>query len=227
MHITIAIDGPSGAGKSTVSHEVAQKLNILHLDTGAMYRAVALYCHQAGIDAADEAAVAAALQGGACRLDIVYRDGCQATLLNGRDVSGDIRQEHIGILASKVSCHAGVRRHLVSLQQDLAARTDMVMDGRDIGTVVLKNAPLKVFLTASLEARAERRMKELAQKGVAGDYAQVYRDLAARDEQDMNRQTDPLRRAEDAVVVDSSALTQRQTVEQILRLVDKVYGKQA
>lgn len=224
MLITIAIDGPSGAGKSTLSDEVAKRLDILHLDTGAMYRAAGLACLKSGISPKDEEAVTRFIAGGGADITVQYQNRRQLTLLNGENVSEDIRTEEAGLAASAVSCYPAVRRHMVALQRALAARTPMVMDGRDIGTVVLKDAKLKIFLTASPEARARRRVRQLAEKGVKADYDTVLRNLAARDKQDSEREADPLRRARDAVLLDTSDMTFQEALERIIQLTEAVYG---
>ena len=216
--LNIAIDGPVGAGKSTIADEVASRLGILHLDTGAMYRAVGLAVLQHGIDLQDEEAVTALCR--QSQVDVRYENGAQVTLLDGQDVTGLIRSQEVGTAASAVSRYAGVRRLLVQRQQELAQTQPMLLDGRDIGTVVLPNAPVKIYLTATPEARAMRRLKQLLEKGETADFAEVLAEVNARDEQDMNRAVDPLRQAEDAVVVDSSDLTFEETVQAILRLTE-------
>lgn len=218
--LNIAIDGPVGAGKSTIADEVASRLGILHLDTGAMYRAVGLAVLQHGIDLQDEEAVTDLCK--QSQVDVRYENGAQVTLLDGRDVTGMIRSQEVGTAASAVSRYAGVRRLLVQRQQELAQTQPMLLDGRDIGTVVLPNAPVKVYLTATPEARAMRRLKQLLEKGETADFAEVLAEVNARDEQDMNRAVDPLRQAEDAIVVDSSNLTFEETVQAILRLAEAV-----
>ena len=218
--LNIAIDGPVGAGKSTIADEVASRLGILHLDTGAMYRAVGLAVLQHGVDLQNEEAVTDLCK--QSQVDVRYENGAQVTLLDGRDVTGMIRSQEVGTAASAVSRYAGVRRLLVQRQQELAQTQPMLLDGRDIGTVVLPNAPVKVYLTATPEARAMRRLKQLLEKGETADFAEVLAEVNARDEQDMNRAVDPLRQAEDAIVVDSSNLTFEETVQAILRLAEAV-----
>ena len=218
--LNIAIDGPVGAGKSTIADEVASRLGILHLDTGAMYRAVGLAVLQHGVDLQDEEAVTDLCK--QSQVDVRYENGAQVTLLDGRDVTGMIRSQEVGTAASAVSRYAGVRRLLVQRQQELAQTQPMLLDGRDIGTVVLPNAPVKVYLTATPEARAMRRLKQLLEKGETADFAEVLAEVNARDEQDMNRAVDPLRQAEDAIVVDSSNLTFEETVQASLRLAEAV-----
>ncbi|MBR6185518.1 MAG: (d)CMP kinase [Clostridia bacterium] len=220
MPLTIAIDGPVGAGKSTISDEVARRLGILHLDTGAMYRAVGLCALEEKIDPQDAEKVSALLTEGRAQVDVRYEGGAQITLLNGRDVTGLIRSQEVGQAASTVSRYPAVRKMLVRRQQELAQTQPMLLDGRDIGTVVLKDATVKIYLTASAEARAKRRMLQLREKGDDTPFETVLQEVNARDYQDMHRAVDPLRRAEDAVLVDSSELSFDQTVSAILSLVE-------
>ncbi|MBQ4265886.1 MAG: (d)CMP kinase [Clostridia bacterium] len=223
MPMNIAIDGPVGAGKSSIADQVAERLHILHLDTGAMYRAFGLYALRSGVDLRDEAAVSALIEHADVR--VRYADGAQQTLLFGEDVSSLIRTGEVSAAASAVSKWPAVRRHMVRAQQELAKTADMLIDGRDIGTVVLKDSPCKIFLTAASEERARRRHVQQLAKGDHTPYEQVLRELIARDEQDMNRKTDPLRQAEDAVLVDSTHMTEEETVEAIVKIVEEVYGK--
>ena len=224
MPMNIAIDGPVGAGKSSIADQVAQRLNILHLDTGAMYRAFGLYALRSGTDLASEAALSALAED--VDVQVKYENGAQRTLLFGEDVSELIRTGEVSAAASAVSKWPAVRRRMVRAQQEMARTADMLIDGRDIGTVVLKDSPCKIFLTAAAEDRARRRYLQQMEKGDTTPYEQVLRELNARDEQDMNRKTDPLRQAEDAVLVDSTNMTQEETVEAIVRIVEDVYGKQ-
>ena len=224
MPMNIAIDGPVGAGKSSIADQVAQRLNILHLDTGAMYRAFGLYALRSGTDLASEAALSALAED--VDVQVKYENGAQRTLLFGEDVSELIRTGEVSAAASAVSKWPAVRRRMVRAQQEMARTADMLIDGRDIGTVVLKDSPCKIFLTAAAEERARRRYLQQMEKGDTTSYEQVLRELNARDEQDMNRKTDPLRQAEDAVLVDSTNMTQEETVEAIVRIVEDVYGKQ-
>ena len=218
MIFTIAMDGPVGAGKSSVACEVARRLNILHLDTGAMYRAFAWKALQLGISPEDEQAL--------CELtktampEVRYEGGAQHTYMDGKDVSGLIRTPEISMATSTVSRYAGVRRAMVARQQELAKQQSVLMDGRDIGTVVLKDATIKIYLTASAEVRAQRRFAELQEKGDPSTYEQVLADVIARDHQDMNREVDPLRPADDAQILDSSEMTQEQVVADIVRRVN-------
>ncbi len=220
---TIAVDGPVGAGKSSVADEVAKRLGILHLDTGAMYRAFALYAMEQGIDLADEKALAALTE--KMMPEVLYENGAQKTLIAGRDVTALIRTPEVSMAASAVSKFAGVRKAMVLKQQALAKQQSMLLDGRDIGTVVLKDATLKIYLTASAEVRAGRRFDEMQKKGDSSTYEEVLADVIRRDEQDMNREVDPLRPAQDAQILDSSELTQEQVVEDILRRIQLKLGK--
>ena len=223
MPMNIAIDGPVGAGKSSIADLVAQRLHILHLDTGAMYRAFGLYALRSGADMASEEELSALVE--KVDVQVEYAAGAQRTLLFGEDVSDLIRTGEVSAAASAVSKWPAVRRRMVRAQQEMAAKADMLIDGRDIGTVVLKDSPCKIFLTAASEERARRRHVQQLAKGDNTPYEQVLRELIARDEQDMNRKTDPLRQAEDAVLVDSTNMTEEETVEAIVKIVEGVYGK--
>lgn len=216
MSYNIAIDGPAGAGKSTIAKLVAKKRGYIYVDTGAMYRAMALYLLRTGVDISDRAAIAKACQN--ADISIAYQKGEQVVLLNGKNVNAYLRTEEVGNMASVSSAVPEVRKKLVELQQELAAKEDVVMDGRDIGTVVLPNADVKVYLTASTHTRAMRRFLELQEKGQAADLEKIEADIADRDYRDMHRETSPLRQAEDAVLVDSSEMTIEQVVERILSL---------
>ena len=222
--ISVAIDGPSGAGKSTLAKRLAAELGYVYVDTGAMYRAIGLYGLRAGADLKSEAQMAALLP--AIRLELRYADGAQHILLNGEDVSEAIRTETVGMAASDVSAHPAVRAFLLETQRGLARQTDVLMDGRDIGTVVLPHATLKIFLTASPQARARRRQAELAAKGQPADYDTVLRDIQARDDQDTHRAAAPLRQAPDAVLVDTSELDFEQSFAALRALVEKAAGKE-
>ena len=200
----VAIDGPSGAGKSSLARRCAAELGLLYVDTGAIYRTVGLAALRRGVDPKKEEAVAAILP--ELEIGMGYEDGEQRMYLNGEDVSREIRMPEISMYASDVSAHAAVRSFLLEMQRKLARENCVIMDGRDIGTVVLPEAKLKIYLTASPEARAERRMKELQAKGVEQPYEEVLRDIIQRDEQDMNREVAPLRQAEDAVLVDTTEI---------------------
>ena len=224
MPMNIAVDGPVGAGKSSIADEVAKRLRILHLDTGAMYRAFALYALRCGVNLEDEAALGAYCE--KAEITVAYREGGQQTLLFGEDVSELIRTGEVSAAASVVSKCPAVRTHMVALQQALARKGDMLIDGRDIGTVVLADSPCKIYLTASAEERAHRRYLQNLEKGDNTPYEDVLAALNARDAQDMNRAVSPLRQAEDAVLVDSTGMTREQVVEAIIRIVEDVYGKQ-
>jgi len=217
-HFTIAIDGPGGAGKSTVADEIAKKLNILHLDTGAMYRAFAYQALLENIDPDDEPGLSALAD--RISIGIRFTGGKQQTLVNGTDVSGRIRTPEISFAASTCSKAGAVRRLMVRMQQELAKTRSMVLDGRDIGTKVLPDATLKVYLTASPQVRARRRFDELTAKGQPAGYDKVLSDVIARDHQDSTRAIDPLRPAEDAVVIDTTALTRPQVVDTVLKLLE-------
>ncbi len=223
MNLTIAMDGPVGAGKSSVADEVAKALGILHLDTGAMYRAFGLYAMEQGIPLDDEEALAALT--GQAMPEVAYVDGAQRTSIAGKDVTNLIRTPEVSMAASAVSRFAAVRKAMVASQRELAKKQDVLLDGRDIGTVVLPDAKLKIYLTAAPEARAQRRFAELEQKGEETTFEQVLADVIRRDEQDMNREVDPLRPADDAQIVDSTDMTKEQVVENILMRVDMLRGK--
>ena len=216
MSHNVAIDGPAGAGKSTIAKQIARRLGYIYVDTGAMYRAMAYYLIQNQVDAADQEAIAAACQH--ADISICYQDGEQVVLLNGENVNAYLRTEAVGNMASVSSVVPEVRKKLVELQQKLARETDVVMDGRDIGTVVLPDADVKVYLTASVETRAKRRFLELQEKGEPADLAKIAADIEDRDYRDMHRDISPLRQAEDATLVDSSDMAIDQVVERILEL---------
>lgn len=217
--MNIAIDGPAGAGKSSIAKLAAKKLNYVYVDTGAMFRTMAYYFLTNGIDPKEEGQVDANCD--AIHIEIQYEAGEQHIFLNGKDVSKEIRQEEVGKNASIVAKYTKVREKLLELQRKLAASTDVIMDGRDIGTVVLPDAQCKIYLTASSHVRAERRYKELLEKGENCDLVQIEKDIIARDEQDMNREIAPLRKAEDAVLVDSSDMTIDEVVTRIIELAKR------
>lgn len=217
MAFNIAIDGPAGAGKSTIAKALAAKLGYVYVDTGAMYRALAYYFLIEQIDPANEKAVsqAAAL----ADVTIRYKNGEQQVLLNGANVTGDIRTEQVGNMASQTSVYPAVRTKLVALQQKLAQTTDVIMDGRDIGTCVLPDAQVKIYLTASVQTRAKRRYEELLAKGEKAELPKIEADIAERDHRDMNREMSPLCQAEDAVLVDSSDMDIDEVVAAIESIV--------
>lgn len=216
MSYQIAIDGPAGAGKSTIARAVAERLRYIYVDTGAMYRAMGLYMEDHGIDLSDREAVEQAASG--VNISIEYENGAQQVILNGENVTGRVRTERAGMLASAVSVHPDVRKKLVQLQQELGSRQNVVMDGRDIGTAVLPGAQLKIFLTASVAVRARRRFLELQEKGQMADLVEIEKDIEQRDYQDSHREASPLTRARDAVLLDSSELTVQEVIDEILKL---------
>ena len=216
MGCNIAIDGPAGAGKSTFAKKVAKELSFIYVDTGAMYRAMAYYLLSQGIKGDEQEAIAEKCQG--ADISIEYKDGEQIVILNGENVNGVIRTEEVGNMASVSSANPKVREHLLKLQRTLAASNDVVMDGRDIGTTILPDAEVKIYLTASPETRAKRRALEYEQKGIACDINQICQDIVARDLRDMNREISPLKQAEDAVLVDSSEMGIDEVVNAILHV---------
>ncbi len=220
MSLNIAMDGPVGAGKSSVADAVAKRLGILHLDTGAMYRALGLKALRDGIDLQDEEKIDALCEG--LKLDVRVGENGQETLLDGENVSGLIRTPEVSMAASTVSRYARVRKRMVKLQQKLAASRDMILDGRDICTTVLPDADLKIYLTASAEERALRRWKEMRERGDTDSYEEVLSQVRERDEQDMNRPVEPLRQAEDAVLLDSTNLTFEQVIDRIAEMAEEV-----
>lgn len=217
--IAVAIDGPSGAGKSTIARILAKELGFIYVDTGALYRAVGYAALTAGLDAKDDEKVCALLP--SLNVELVYRDGEQRVLVNGEDVSDKIRTPEVSMAASAVSAIPTVRRFLFSLQQDMAAKQSVIMDGRDIGTVVLPQAQVKIFLTASAEDRARRRYEELIAKGTKVTFDEVLRDMQERDKNDSERAAAPLKAAEDAVLVNTSGNTLEQSVELLRRIVEE------
>ncbi len=216
--VNIAIDGPAGAGKSTIARRLASELGYIYVDTGAMYRAMAYGFLREGIDPKDEAAVSAAAE--KSDISIIYRNGEQRVILNGEDVSGRIREEQVGNMASVTSAYPEVRRKLVDLQRKLAATSSVIMDGRDIGTVVLPHADVKIYLTASSAVRAQRRYEELQAKGQKCDLAASEQDIIDRDDRDMHRKQSPLRQAEDAVLLDTSELT----IDEVIARMKEIAG---
>ena len=218
-YISVSIEGPSGAGKSTVARAAAARLGYVYVDTGAMYRAIGLAVCRRGIAEEDTAGIIAVLP--EIRLAITYQNGAQHVVLNGEDVSEAIRTPEIARYASKVSAVPAVRQFLLDVQRGMAENGNILMDGRDIGTVILPQAQVKIFLTASVEARAERRYLELCEKGQAVTREQVAADIAERDRQDMTRAIAPLRQAEDAVLLDTSALTLEESIQAVLRIIQE------
>lgn len=216
MAYNIAIDGPAGAGKSTIAKMVAKKMNLIYVDTGAMYRAMALFMLRNGIASDDVEGISEKCK--EADISIEYEDGIQVVYLNGENVNAFLRTEEVGNMASKTSVQPAVREKLVELQQALAARKDCIMDGRDIGTCVLPGADVKVYLTASSHVRAKRRYDELTAKGEACDLEQIRLDIEERDYRDMNREHSPLKQAVDAILVDSSDMTIEEVAEKIMSL---------
>ena len=216
MSFNIAIDGPAGAGKSTAAKLAAKELGFIYVDTGAMYRTIALYLLRSGTDIEEEAALQAALEDIDVRIS--YEQGVQHMILNGEDVSGLIRTPEVSDMASRSSARPAVRKKLLDLQRQLAAREDVLMDGRDIGTAILPKADLKIFLTASVAERARRRFLEMKEKGEECSEEEIRREIEERDYRDMHREISPLVQAEDAVLLDTSDMTLEQVVEKITAL---------
>lgn len=216
MRYNIAIDGPAGAGKSTIAKALAKRLGYIYVDTGAMYRAMALYFLRLGLDADDQAAIAEACKGVNIALD--YANGVQQVYLNDENVTVFLREESVGRMASSTSVYPQVRVKLVELQRELAKKEDVVMDGRDIGTCVLPDANIKIFLTASVEARAKRRYMELVRQKIESDYEEIKKDMEERDFRDTNREFAPLRQAEDAILLDTSDMTIEEVINSILAI---------
>jgi cytidylate kinase len=219
-YFNIAIDGPAGAGKSTIAKRIAKRLGFIYVDTGAMYRAMALYFLRNHIEASEHEKIEKACP--EVNVTIEYKNGEQLVILNGEIVNGLIRTEEVGNMASASSVNRAVRLKLVELQQELARQAEVVMDGRDIGTYVLPAADLKIYLTASTKERARRRWAELKEKGITADMDDIEKDIAERDNRDMTREFAPLRQAEDAIYLDSSDLTIDEVVERIISLYEKI-----
>ncbi len=218
MSHSIAIDGPAGAGKSTIAKLLAKKMNYIYVDTGAMYRAMAVHFSKNGINPDDEHAIDSAVND--VDINIVYSEGVQQVILNGENVTGLLRTEETGRMASKTSKYSSVRTKLVDLQRELARKTDVIMDGRDIGTVVLPDAFCKIYLTASSDARAQRRYDELVGKGEKCNYDDIKADIESRDYQDMHREISPLKQADDAVLVDTSDMDIEQVVCELTKIIN-------
>ncbi len=215
--LNIALDGPSSSGKSTLARALAKALSLIYVDTGALYRAVGLYMVKHGIEPKDADGVTAALTD--VRVELTYKDGVQTVLLNGEDVGSLIRTPEISMAASAVSAIPAVRAFLLGIQKNMVETGGVVMDGRDIGTVIMPDADAKLFLTASAEARARRRYLEMTEKGVACTYEQILTETVARDEADSSRDIAPLVPAADAILFDNSALNVEETVAEALRLI--------
>lgn len=217
--INIAIDGPAGAGKSTIARKVAEQLSYIYVDTGAMYRAMALYLHRKGIDAEDEEMIAKVC--GDAQISIEFQNGEQAVILEGENVNPYLRTQEVSEMASRSSAVKEVREHLVELQRKLAREKNVVMDGRDIGTVVLPAAQVKIYLTASVGVRAKRRFMELKEKGETVSFEEIAEEISQRDHRDMTRKVSPLRKAEDAVLVDSSDMSIDEVTACILQIIEE------
>lgn len=216
MGFNIAIDGPAGAGKSTIAKSVAAKLGFIYVDTGAMYRSLALYFIRYGIGGENEEAIKAVLPN--IHVSLSYEDGVQLVFLNGENVSDYIRTEEVSAMTSKTSAFASVREKLLELQREMAEKYDVLMDGRDIGTTILPNAQLKIYLTASSAVRALRRFLEQQARGIVCTVDEIERDINERDERDKNRAVSPLRKADDAVYLDTSEMTIDEVIEAIITL---------
>ncbi len=215
--ISVAIDGPAGAGKSTIARHAAKTLGFIYVDTGAMYRAISLFMLKNGVDVADAEAVAANLP--KVTVQLAFENGEQHVILCGEDVSAQIRTPEVSMVTSKISAIPAVRAFLLDLQKDMANHNNILMDGRDIGTVVLPNAQVKIFLTASAEERAKRRFKELQEKQVATTFEEVLADIEQRDYQDYNREIAPLKQADDAVLLDTSHMTLEESIQAVSDLI--------
>ena len=219
MAFSIAIDGPAGAGKSTIAKALAKRLGFIYVDTGAMYRTMALELLRKGISPEDVPAMEQACQG--VEISIAYEEGSQQVYLNGENVSSLIRREEVGNMASVSAANGKIREKLVDLQRQMAARENVVMDGRDIGTCVLPQADVKIYLTASVHTRAMRRYKEYLEKGQKVDLQQIEKDIEKRDYQDMHRDISPLKQAEDAVLLDSSDMGIEEVIDAMIALYEK------
>lgn len=217
--IAVAIDGPAGAGKSSVARSAAKKLGYLYADTGALYRAVGLYMQEHGVDFTCPEDIAAVAQQGEITVELAFQPDGQHVFLCGDDVTGKIRTPEVSMAASRVSAVPAVRKLLFQLQRDMALKNNVLMDGRDIGTVVLPDAQVKVFLTAAPEERARRRCAELQEKGTPAEYETVLQEIRQRDEQDMNREIAPLKAAPDAVLLDTSELSFDEVVDRLVAII--------
>lgn len=223
MGYSVAIDGPAGAGKSTIAKQIAKKMNFIYVDTGAMYRAMALFLIRNRVEASDTERIEEVCR--EAKISIEYRDGEQVVLLDGENVNGLIRTEEVGNMASVSSANSEVRKKLVALQQELAKSAEVIMDGRDIGTCVLPHANVKVYLTADPKVRAKRRFDELTAKGETCDLSRIEADIIERDYRDMHRKISPLKQAEDAVLLDTSAMTIEQVAAEIIGLISENKNK--
>lgn len=215
--MNVAIDGPAGAGKSTIAKKTAYNLGYIYVDTGAIYRTLALACIRKGIDAEDEANVSSVCR--SVKVELKYIDGSQVMLLDGENVNDYIRTEDVSRMTSSISVYKAVREQLIDLQRDIAKRENVIMDGRDIGTNVLKNAEVKIYLTASVKTRAERRYKEQTEKGIKCTIEEIEEDIEKRDYRDMHREIAPLKKADDAVEIDTSDMTIEQVTETIENII--------
>lgn len=225
MSYNIAVDGPAGAGKSTIARAVAKRMNLICVDTGAMYRALGVYMLRNGVNIQDNEAVVAACPG--ADITIRYEDGVQVVYLNGENVNPYLRTEEVGNACARISALPQVRERVVALQKELAANNDCIMDGRDIGTCVLPDADVKIYLTASSEVRAKRRFDELTARGENCDIVKIQTDIEERDYRDMHREISPLKQAEDAVLVDSSDLTIEQVIDTIIAISEEKKNKKS
>ncbi len=222
MGFNIAIDGPAGAGKSTIAKKIAAALSFVYVDTGAMYRAIGLYLIRLGIEGTQEEKIATTLSN--INVKIEYVSGEQQVILNGENVNSCIRTEEVSQMTSKISVYPAVRQKLLQLQQTMAKESDVIMDGRDIGTCVLPNADVKIYLTADPVVRAKRRFLELTQKGMDCQLEDIERDIRERDHRDMTREVAPLKKAEDAIEVNTSTLTIDEVVERIVTIIREKRG---
>ena len=222
MGKNIAIDGPAGAGKSTIARAVASKLGFIYVDTGALYRSIGLYCLNNNIKTTDKTEIERILP--EISVQLKYLDGVQKVILNENDVSDEIRKPECSMAASNVSAIPVVREFLFELQRKMARENDVIMDGRDIGTVILPDAEVKIFLTASPEERANRRFKELVEKGNNPDYDELLKEINQRDYNDMHRETAPLKQAEDAVLFDTTTLGKDEVVDELLKIISEKLG---